>query len=549
MRLWQKLALALLAMAVLPPSILGVALLRSSEQALVEAVHARQALAAEAAAATLQGRLTEAAQVLGRTAAGLPVAALGPAEREGALRLAAVTVAGARAAALIGEDGRARARSQPDERAAAALLGSVRPGPEAGAVRLLELPSGGAVALAADLVGEAGERWTLALELPVAPFVPAGARLVDADGALRAGPAPGTEAVLVGAAEVELPGLQWRVEVETPAAEALAPIARMRRTILGVVGLSLLLLVVGTALVSRSIQRRIGQVEAGATAVGRGELAHRLPEEGEDELAALARTMNRVGAELAAARARLQGWNAELQAEVERRTAELRVTEQRLAEASRLAAVGQLGAGVAHELNNPLAGILGNTQLLLARGGLTEGARRALQEVEQLSRRCTAITRGMLRLSEAGLRSAPATVELRAVLGPLAVTTDGVALHLAELPDGMTVTVDPLALRDVLVELVANARTATAAGGPPIELRASREGGAVIIEVADRGAGIAPEDLPRLFEPFFTRKRSWQSVGLGLPIARRLAEVAGGTITIAARDGGGVVATLRLLEA
>jgi two-component system NtrC family sensor kinase len=309
-------------------------------------------------------------------------------------------------------------------------------------------------------------------------------------------------------------------------------------------------------LVARRTTRGLARIEAAARALGAGELSVRLPAAGDDEIAQVSRTFNGMAGELQAARVHLERWNEELQAEVEARTRELREAQARLVEAQKLAAIGQLGAGVAHEINNPLTGILGNAQLLLEARPAGHPDREPLAEIEALARRCRDVTRNLLRFSEQ--REEPRYEELdlnRVVADAVSlaqgqVRAAGIPLALDLASPAPRVRGDAGHLAQVVLSLVSNARTACLGRpGAGIAISTARLGDEVELSVKDGGKGIAPEHLPRIFEPFFTTKDQWSNVGLGLSVSYRIVTEHGGRFRVDSRPGAGSVFTVRLPSA
>ncbi len=253
-------------------------------------------------------------------------------------------------------------------------------------------------------------------------------------------------------------------------------------------------------------------------------------------------------------------------AELERAMAELRERTQQLIHSEKMASIGQLAAGVAHELNTPLNTILGYSQLLKkqlapATGGAAlprEALAEALAEVrsvEAATRRCRDIVQGLLDFSRKseGIR-APRRVA-RAIERVFAflrhdLERRGIAFALDLGADGSreaTVLAHENQIEQVLLNLASNAIDAMPEGGRiDVRMRAEREAGRVTIEFADTGCGIAEQDLPRIFEPFFTTKAPGRGTGLGLSIACRIVEDHGGTISVASAPGRGTTFTIRL---
>ena len=213
----------------------------------------------------------------------------------------------------------------------------------------------------------------------------------------------------------------------------------------------------------------------------------------------------------------------------------------------------QLGAGVAHELNNPLTGILGYSQLLLDSAPGAAADREVLAMIEAAARRCRDITHNLLRFSEQraepSLQDLDASRVVRDALdlagGQLAHA--GVALEV-DLPDpGPRVRADPGQLAQVVFNLLANARTACEGRtGAGVKVSVGGAGGEVTVRVEDQGKGIRPEHLPRIFEPFFTTKERWGDVGLGLSVSWRIVAEHGGRIDVESRVGEGSAFTVRL---
>jgi two-component system NtrC family sensor kinase len=235
---------------------------------------------------------------------------------------------------------------------------------------------------------------------------------------------------------------------------------------------------------------------------------------------------------------------------VEERTQQLRETQGQLIQSEKLASLGKMAAGVAHEINNPLTSILINTHLLL------EGHPEAGEETESLTliaeeaARCATIVSGLLNFA----RQTPAQ-EARADVNDIIDRT--VQLHEMQasvrniridrnldrsLPP---IDLDKNKIQQVFSNLTMNAREAMLEGGTlTITSRLSRDGEFLEIAFADTGVGIPQQNFPKLFDPFFTTKNF--GTGLGLAVSYGIIRQRGGTIEVQSEVGRGSVFTVRI---
>jgi two-component system sensor histidine kinase PilS (NtrC family) len=224
-----------------------------------------------------------------------------------------------------------------------------------------------------------------------------------------------------------------------------------------------------------------------------------------------------------------------------------RQLEEAMRRSDRLAAVGKLAAGLAHEIRNPLASMCGSIELLGSAPGLNAKDRRLMQIVLREGERLEALVRDFLSFA----RPTPPQLgrvdvgrlleETLAVAGPEAKAR-GLTLS-AETAPGLLVRADGDQLKQVVWNLIRNAREACDSGGA-LRVRLLRDGDCVVLEVEDSGAGIAAEDLARIFDPFFTTKE--RGTGLGLAIVHRIVEAHGGRITVKSVPGQGSVFRIEL---
>jgi signal transduction histidine kinase len=317
-------------------------------------------------------------------------------------------------------------------------------------------------------------------------------------------------------------------------AQAEKELARRGRSMRAVVvGSSLAALaVLGAALwiVRRTIVEPIRQLKAGAKRLGGGELGLRLTPRSEDEIGDLTRELNHMAAELEAMR-------GELEVRVRDRTREF-------VRAARLAGLGTLAAGVAHEINNPLASIAscaeGLEHRLRTQPLSREEQLEYLQTIAREAYRAHEITSRLLEFARAepGSKSA---CDVEAIARELErflhhrMERAGVALELECGPGLPEVLGNASELKQVLLNLLENALDASPRGGR-IRLRCAAHPAGVELSVEDQGPGIAAADLERIFDPFFSTKAPGRGTGLGLAIVHRIVADHGGHVEV---DPGG----------
>jgi signal transduction histidine kinase len=240
------------------------------------------------------------------------------------------------------------------------------------------------------------------------------------------------------------------------------------------------------------------------------------------------------------------------QARLEAEREELR---KRLTQSEKLAALGQFVAGIAHELNNPLQGVLGHLELLRVTGAFPKQLRREVQTIYREADRAAKIVRNLLVFA-GSRRIARRAVSLNAVLQKVvalraaacrAAGIEVVRHYDEKLP---RVQSDPLLLHQVFLNMIMNAEHAiasTGAGGRiEITTGVDRARNVIIASVRDTGCGFAPDALSRIFEPFFTTKEVGKGTGLGLAIAYGIVQDHGGQIIAANHPDGGAVLTVEL---
>jgi two-component system sensor histidine kinase HupT/HoxJ len=259
---------------------------------------------------------------------------------------------------------------------------------------------------------------------------------------------------------------------------------------------------------------------------------------------------------------------------------ELKRTQQQLLHAEKMASLGRLVAGVAHELNNPISFVLGNVVALkkyIARfesylaaihGGSSpaevEGLRRELRIDAMLAdlpsliagtvegaERTRGVVDGLKRFSASGGAQEYGRFDLRPVIeravqwvakaAPESFRVD------MQLPPAMPVVGNATRMQQVVMNIVQNAADATSGRSPALlTISVRQEADSLLVDFSDNGPGITPNHLPRIFDPFFTTKPVGQGTGLGLSISYGIVEQHGGTLTAANGAGGGAVFTLRL---
>jgi signal transduction histidine kinase/CheY-like chemotaxis protein len=278
----------------------------------------------------------------------------------------------------------------------------------------------------------------------------------------------------------------------------------------------------------------------------------------EDEIRSLARLneeQNRRIEELSQAHAEVQAINRRLED-----------TQQQLLQSEKMASIGQLAAGVAHEINNPLAAIIGFTQIQL-RGSPPTADRLALETVLGEARRAARIVKDLLTIArrEESIHRQPVSLNeaVSYILSTqrYAIETRGIRVEFIASPTPVVVRGDPTQLEQVFLNLLVNARQALETRServrreprphgsdwtPFISVRTGIIGDHARVEIADNGDGISAADLPHIWDPFWTKREEGEGSGLGLSVVHGIVTSHGGAIDVKSDEGQGTVLTIFL---
>jgi two-component system NtrC family sensor kinase len=324
-------------------------------------------------------------------------------------------------------------------------------------------------------------------------------------------------------------------------------------------GAMLIVAVLSWLFVWRVVGEPIKALKNGTEHLSQGNLGYQIEVQSHDEVGDLAHSFNEMSLQLRAANEEIVTWAKTLEDRVEQKTRELNRAHDHLLHSERMASIGKMAAVVAHEVNNPLSGILTYAKLIRkwVGTGQTEHEKReeaieCLELIAAESRRCGDLIKNLLTLS----RTAPMNVQstdVHAVIDRCLLLVrhqlelGGVEVQLHYAKDLPRVPCDPAQIEQVFLALIMNARDAMPRGGNLwIETRVSNDESEIEIQVRDDGAGIDPEVLPHIFEPFLTTKESGHGVGLGLAISRGIVERHNGRIVVQSELGRGTTFTVTL---
>ncbi len=327
----------------------------------------------------------------------------------------------------------------------------------------------------------------------------------------------------------------WVVVVNARRDIFLSPLAIVRQRILLSAAVVLLLVVIGAAFFARSLVRPLQAVIDGTRRLAR-DLGHRIRVDSRDEVGYLAGEINRLAGTL------------------QDSMAERAMVEQQICHTEKLASVGEMAAGLAHELNTPLANIQALSLLAMkeAEAGRLdlEALRGDLADIAEQTGKCSAITSGLLSFArrqhpQLAPHDVNRLVEEALALVRLRREKLGITVDFTPDPRLPGVKVDGNQIEQVLVNLLLNAFDAMPDGGT-VSIRCSAEEGRVVIRVADTGVGIPPEHLRRIFDPFFTTKEVGKGTGLGLSVSYGIVQSQGGSLAVESEPGRGTVFSVRL---
>jgi signal transduction histidine kinase len=343
-----------------------------------------------------------------------------------------------------------------------------------------------------------------------------------------------------------LPRYHSALLVEMEKDEILAPIGGIRTAVLTTAALVSLICILAAFLLSRQISRPITEIAEASRKMADGSLDQRISYSRQDEIGTLSKSFNSMADDLSALIDSLKQKEISLKSAYD----ELMQTQGQLVQSEKMAAVGELVAGVVHEMRNPLSSVKLNFQIIgrsLDREGLLhEHYSIGLEQIAQLEKMLSSLLDYSKPIS---VEKTPFRLEtvMAESIQQLQSFIESCSIELradGPLPHVMG---DPEQIRQVLVNVIKNAiESAGPAGKVEVRMKASAGEGdkGILIEVSDNGPGISQQDMKRIFQPFFTTKE--MGTGLGLSIVKKIMEAHGFRVSVSSEEGTGTMVSLHL---
>jgi two-component system NtrC family sensor kinase len=316
--------------------------------------------------------------------------------------------------------------------------------------------------------------------------------------------------------------------------------------------LCVILLLIMLYFTTSSIINPLTKMVVATQEIARGDLSHRVAVRSKDELGYLAMSFNQMTANLRAANNKLLEWGRTLEKKVEERTTELTQMQASLIQSEKLASLGKLAAGIAHEINNPLGGILIYSHLLLEDIPKKSEHQKTLKKIVKETTRCKDIVKGLLEFARPK-EPEMSPVVINDLLDRSLSIMEGQAIfqnidirreYTTDLP---RIVADGSQLQQVFMNIILNAAEAMGDTGTlTLRTRLNKKDRTLDVQFQDTGPGIEPQNIKRLFEPFFTTKEVGKGTGLGLAISYSIVRKHGGTILVNSEPGKGSLFTVKI---
>ncbi len=302
--------------------------------------------------------------------------------------------------------------------------------------------------------------------------------------------------------------------------------------------------------ISRYVTRPVKELVKGTKKIAEGDLNHSISIKAEGEIAELASSFNQMTLDLKKADEKLIDWGKTLEQKVQQRTEELRKTENQLIQSDKVASLGKLAAGVAHEINSPLTGVLTYSSLLLKAKKEGDPDREDLEVIVNETNRCKKIVKGLLDFAR---QTAPQktssdmneVIEKSIDLVSHQASMQNVKIEKKVKPDLPKTMIDVSQIQQVFINILLNAIEAMPQGGT-LTVSSEIEDKMIAVRFADTGVGIPEENLPKILDPFFTTKEQGKGTGLGLSVSYGIIERHRGKLEVKSKVGKGTTFTVRL---
>jgi two-component system NtrC family sensor kinase len=317
--------------------------------------------------------------------------------------------------------------------------------------------------------------------------------------------------------------------------------------VISVIVLSLLL----SLFLTRFVNRPIDKLLAATKKAAHGNLDQTVGIRSHDELGELSESFNNMISELKRSRDAIEEWTQTLEQRVQERTQELQRVQGQLIHAGKMAALGELAAGVAHEINNPLTGVLTFSSLMLKKVDETHPWKKDLENIVQQTTRCRNIVRGLLDFARQRkpdkkewdihllIDQTLTLIEKQAPFQNIKIIKE----FKNEIPK---LFIDGDQIQQVFMNILLNAADAMGGDGGTLAIKTALKNAVVEISFNDTGCGISKEHLSKLFDPFFTTKQTGKGTGLGLAISYGILQSHSGDIEVESEVGRGSTFRIKL---